>query len=423
MKKLSEIIARRQEITAQLELNKRKAMEKDIDSATLDKLLEETRSLNAEYSALKMEEIELRSQIEQQPTLDNPIGSGSEQAVEERRAFDKLDKMTLRQKVAFSIGRQARGGTFSEIEVRALGTALTTTAKTYVAASASADGVNNAGVFIPTNIVFDLLRSEKKLSPILEDIIFTNTPGLTSFPVRKSRSNAKYEAEGKFTEGDGQMEWEVLQGKAGYIQTNIAITDEVSAMTDEEFGAYIVEQLLQDFNEDWAKEIIYGTGTGEAIKGITIGALDGSYTGTAFDGIIAGVKLCTGQFRRGAKIYVAQDIADDILFAKNKNGSFQYPVINNPTGILSVGTMSVAVDENLKAGDFIIGNVGKYYKANNLIPLHIEKERKVGKRITQIFAGQYLCTLPLAGAFVYGKKTTASAGGNSDAGGGTGSDT
>lgn len=325
-------------------------------------------------------------------------------------ADEAVSKMSKRDKIAFMIGKQARGISITAPEKRALGTALTTTSPTFSQASELINGVNNAGIFIPTSVVLDLLREDEKLSPILNDVAFTAVKGLVDFPYRKSRDKAKPKTEG--AEGkDNQMEWAKLTGVKGYLQTVIAVTDEVKALTDFDFGAYIIDQIMQDINEDWTADLIYGSGTDDRIKGLTVGATaaaeSGYAAGKTIETLVNAIKLCKGQYRRGAKIYVAQDVADEILFSVDDNGNFKYPVFNNSSGITSFGTIRIEVDENLKDGDFIIGNVGKYFKANSLIPIRIETDRVVKRGITEYVASEYCSTAPFPGAFIYGwKKST-----------------
>ena len=332
---------------------------------------------------------------------------------EEETRKSELASMSKRDKLALVIGKGARGKKFTDVEKRALGTALTTTATTYVEATAEVNGVNNAGVFVPTNLILDLLKTEGKLSPILADIQFTAVPGLTEYPYRKSRDKTRAKAEA--AEGkDNQMEWAKLSLVKGYLQTIIPVTDEVLALTDFDFGGYIINQILQDINEDWVEELIYGTGDSNRIKGITVGAsaaVTGGYdasSGGALKAIIDGLKKLTGKYRRGAKIYVAQDVYDEIFFAVDDNGNFKYPVFNNSQGISSLGPVRVELDENLYAGEFVIGNVNKWFKVNSLIPLRIETNRKARYGITEWIASEYCATAPFAESgsvvFVKGSK-------------------
>lgn len=382
------------------------ALEVELDTANAERIAaieEEVRSAKAEREELTRKMAEAaRGAFNGGTTVTVPT-----QAV----ADETISRMKQRDKLCLIVGRQARNKNFNEAEKRALGTALTTTSEAYTAATAEIDGVNNAGIFIPTKTVLEFLREEGKLSPILADIAFTSIPGLIDFPYRKSRDKAKSKAEG--AEGkDNQMEWSKFTGTKGYLQTIIAVTDEVMALTDFDFGAYIMDQILQDLNEDWVEDLIYGTASDDHIKGITYGAkaaVTGGYeSGKVIEALVAGIKACKGKFRRGAKIYIAQDAADEILFAVDQNGNFKYPIFNNSTGITSFGSIRIEVDEYLKEGEFLIGNVAKYFKANSLIPIRIETDRKARRGVTEYVASEYCSTAVYDGAFVHGtKKVTA----------------
>jgi len=365
------------------------------DEKTLDELI-------ARKKEFENKQAELKKKVEEARKVNIDLDGNPKAELDERIA-----KMNMRDKLSFVIGKQARNKTFSEAEKRALGTALTTTATTFVEATESVDGINNAGVMISTSLLLDLLREEGKLSPILRDINFLSVAGLVEFPYRETRDKAKTKAEG--VDGkQNQMKWNKLQLSKGYLQTVIAVTDEVQALTDFDFGAYLVNQILIDLNDDWASELIYGTGSDDRIKGLTVGAtaaVAGGYTvGSEVDAIVKGIKNCKGKYRRGAKIYAAQDVYDSVLFAIDDNGNFKYPVLNNTTGIASVGPLRIEVDENLNDGDFIIGNVNQFFKANLLLPLRIETERYARKAITEYIASVYCASAPFSGAFIYGSK-------------------
>ena len=383
-------------------INKRLAeLDTELDTANAERI----EAIEKEARDLKTEREEATRKLAEEARA--AFAGGSPAPIVAPTEDNGIVKMSKRDKICYIIGKQARNKVFTDAEKRALGTALTTTATVYVPASADDNGVNNAGIFIPTKAVLEFLREDGKLSPILADIAFTSIPGLVEFPYRKSRDKARTKAEG--AEGkDNQMEWDKFQGVKGYLQTIIAVTDEVQALTDFDFGAYIMEQILQDLNEDWVEELIYGSGSEDHIKGVTIGAtaaVTGGYeSNKVVEALIAGIKKCVGKYRRGAKIYVAQDVADEILFATDDNGNFKYPILNNSTGITSFGAIRIEVDENLKAGDFIIGNINKFFKVNSLIPIRLETNRIARRGVTEYIASEYCCTVPFTGAFIYGQK-------------------
>lgn len=375
--------------------------------------------INTETDSAKLVEYgnEVRGLLEQRGRL---MGESTGKArAEARAAFtDPSNVVTVgavpetlskREKINLVTGIVARRRMPTDVEKRALGVALTTTATTYVAATELVDGVNNAGLLIPTHLILDLLKEEGKLSPILADIVFSSVKGLTVFPYRKTRTAANAKAEGSGT-GKNQVEFGRLELVRGWLQINIDVTDEVVALTDIDLGAYIVESIANDLTEDWASDLIYGIGSDNHVKGLVVGATTtgiSSYTaGTALDAVIKGIKLSKGRFRRGAKIYLAQDVYDEIAFAVDENGNFKYPAINNSVGISAIGAIPVAVDENLADGDFVIANVGKFFKANLLQGLKIENARDINAHVTSFNASQYIAAAPFPGAVVYGSKAS-----------------
>ncbi len=344
------------------------------------------------------------------PALRMLFGGGNHAPAQtetpEERTAAAIANMTKREKVAYIIGKQFRNKEFSEMERRALGSALTTTATEYVAASEAAPGVNNAGVFISVNLLYDFLLEEKILSPIVADINMTSYKGLMKFPYRKSRDKANAKAENARGK-DNQMEWAELSDVQGNLQTIIVVSDLVLALSDIDLGEYIIAQIKEDINEDWGQDFIYGSGTDNKIKGITRYATSKTYDSStsATDAIIAAIKLCKGKFRRNAKIYVAQDVYDSIAFEKDAQGRFMHPILNNKTGIVSFSVLDMAVDENLSEGEFIVGNIKKYFKANAVIPMRLETDRSARFGKTEYIASVYASVAAYPDAFLWYKKT------------------
>ena len=371
------------------------------DTTSIDALSSEANKLIEERARLVAEEAaEARAAFAQATGTQVVVPQTNPDAEVEQR----IANLSKRDKLAFMIGRQARKRSFTNVERRALGNALTTTATDFVAPTASTDGVNNAGIFISTKLVLDFLKEDGKLSPLFADVAFTHIKGLIDFPYRESRTKAEAKAEGQGTKS-GSWKWGKLTGTRGTLQSVMEVTDEVLALSEIELGEYIANQMLQDLPEDWSEDIIYGTATNNHIKGVTYGLTAKDFT-DSMSGLVEGIKACTGHFRRGAKIYCAQDVYDDIFFAVDKNGNFKYQVLNNPNGVTSIGSIHIAVDENLKAGEFIIGNISRYFKANLLRGLSLETERDAVEGITTYVVKEMCSTAIHPNAFVYGKKKT-----------------
>ena len=403
---LEQILARRAEINKRIaEIQKLVSPERiergETTSEQVDALYQEHQNLLSERASLQAEELRIRSSAENIP---NPVASRSTDNAEARDL--DIATMTYRQKVGLVLARQWRKKPFSQQEKRALGTALTTTDAVYVAATAMADGVNNAGVFISTSILLDLLREEKKLTPILEDIAFTHIKGQVNFPYRKGRDKARFKHEGADGK-DNQSEWGTLAGKTGYLQTIFVVTDEALAMSDIDFGRYLMDQIMQDLGEDWAEDLIYSDGTGDEFKGLLLDQTNkypNGYDGSALDACIEVIKAIPKKYRRGAKLYVAQDVYDEIFFAVDNLGNFKFPVLNNASGISSIGQLRVEVDESIRDGGIIDGNVTKYFKCNILVPTRIETDRRARGGRTEYVASTFCATCPVPGAFVYANR-------------------
>lgn len=364
------------------------------DVAEIDKRKAEVNTLISERNDLTTKREEAIMQMQKE------LEEGKKKLPERK---ENIREMNRRESQNFLIGLAVRGKKPTDEQMRALDVSLTTTANTFVKATSTVDGVNNGGIFIPTIILLDILREDKKLTPIMNDIIPTAVAGMVNYPYYVSRTTAKNKAEGKGV-ADGQMEWANLPLASGFLQTQIAITDEMIALTDMDFGAYIVSQLEQDLTEDWSSDVIYGAGASNAIKGVTNGLTAKKYAkGAELKAIEDAVKSLKGTYRRGAKLYLAQDLYDSIEFSKDSRGDYIINPINNANGVNSFAHLPVEVDETLKDGEFLLGNVGRNYRFNALRNLTLETEREATKHITRYICSQFAAAAPVPNAFVYGQ--------------------
>lgn len=369
------------------------------DTAKLEALAKEAETnANARAELTAEINVELRKQAESAITK-NPMPVGK---VADEHKNEVVPTYSKRGAISLLLGCAARKHSITDVQARALGTALTTTADTFVAATESVNGVNNGGIFIKTNILLDLLAEEKKLTPIMDAIIFKNVPGLLVFPYRESRGSAEAKAEGKGT-GETPEKWAQLSLVAGYLQIKVPVTDELLDLTDFDFGTYLADQIVQDLSEDWSTDFIYGTGASNHIAGITLGLTAKTYTaGKELATLEASIKSLKGKYRNGAVIYCAQDLFDTCRFAKNSDGDYIVPFFSNDS-ITVAGALPIKVDETLKDGEFIIGNVGRFYIVNLLNSIHLETKRDVDEGITTYVAKQHAAGKAVPNAFVYGK--------------------
>ena len=405
--------------------------------------IQELRDLNLELTSLKARKDAIKKQLEEHRDsfTDEQIASSTKEATEIRDKISALqEKIKLAEEKAEQENRnrgeikimenenkkvdirtafakyvlfestkgQRKDAALTDAEYRALGVATTTTSETFTAPSASDDGINNGGLFIPQSVMLDILREETVDSPIYNDVVTTAIKGKVKFPYMISKSGAKVKAELSDTENES-VKWDILNGATGNYTDSIVITFEEEAMAIEEFTDYLIELIGQSMRELLINDYIYGSGTGDHVKGITSGAIDGSYANGSTDylaALEAAVKLLPVKKRAGAKIYLASNIFDAITFTKDKNGNYILPVLNGG-GFSRLSAFPVAMDVNLNAGEFVIGNVSKWYKANVNKPMELGVDVSNQKRIKTYTTHMMVTAVPVPNSFVYGKETAA----------------
>ena len=405
--------------------------------------IQELRDLNLELTSLKARKDAIKKQLEEHRDsfTDEQIASSTKEATEIRDKISKLQeqikqaqekaeqenrnrgeikimenenkKVDIRTAFAKyvlfeSTKGQRKDAALTDAEYRALGVATTTTSETFTAPSASEDGINNGGLFIPQSVMLDILREETVDSPIYNDVVTTAIKGKVKFPYMISKSGAKVKAELSDTENES-VKWDILNGATGNYTDSIVITFEEEAMAIDEFTDYLIELIGQSMRELLISDYIYGSGTGDHVKGITSGAFDGSYPNGSKDYLAAlesAIAKLPVKKRAGAKIYLASNIFDAITFTKDKNGNYILPVLNGG-GFSRLSAFPVAMDVNLKAGEFVIGNVSKWYKANVNKPMELGVDVSNQKRIKTYTTHMMVTAVPVPNSFVYGKETAA----------------
>lgn len=395
---LTSLKARKDAIKKQLEEHRDSFTDEQITAST-----QEAVELRDKISQLqeKIKEAQERAEQENRNKGDIKIMENENKKVDIRTAFAKY--------VLFeSTNGQRKDAALTDAEYRALGVATTTTSETFTAPSAGADGINNGGLFIPQSVMLDILREETVDSPIYNDVVTTAIKGKVKFPYMISKSGAKVKAELSDTENES-VKWDILNGATGNYTDSIVITFEEEAMAIEEFTDYLIELIGQSMRELLINDYIYGSGTGDHVKGITIGAFDGSYANGSKDYLAAlesAIAKLPVKKRAGAKIYLASNIFDAITFTKDKNGNYILPVLNGG-GFSRLSAFPVAMDVNLNAGEFVIGNVSKWYKANVNKPMTLGVDVSNQKRIKTYTTHMMVTATPVPNSFVYGKETAA----------------
>ena len=235
------------------------------------------------------------------------------------------------------------------------------------------------------------------------DAARTAVPGLLKFPYKKSASGAKSKKETEKT-ADGSFEWAELSLGLSEIAETIRVSWRLEAMAVEEFISYITSELIEQVQDKAVTELIYGTGSDE-MRGATVDAIASVYTGTALDGIGEALNKLGKKQKIGAKIYVAQSIVEEISFTKDKNGNYIFTPING-VGVNSVATYPVEVDPYLNDGDFVIGNLHRYYRLNIVEPVSVARDSSGKKRANDYTAYTLIGGAAQPNTLVYGKKKT-----------------
>ena len=380
---------------------------------TLNENLQEVEDINSKIAeAEKLEQdiklAEAKLETAQERAKNNELKEERNFSMENENK--KIDIRTAFAKYVLfeSTKGQRKDAALTDAEYRALGVATTTTSETFTAPSAGADGINNGGLFIPQEVMLDILREESVESPIYNDIITTAIKGKTKFPYMFSKSGAKTKAELEDTENES-VEWKILSGTTGNYTDSIVLTFEEEAMAIAEFTDYLISLISDSMRELLINDYIYGTGTDDHVTGITVDAIDGSYANGSKDYLAALEKAIAKlpvKKRAGAKIYLSSNIFDAITFVKDKNGNYMLPVLNGG-GFTRLSTFPVAMDVNLKAGEFIIGNVTKWYKANVNKPMELGLDVSNQKRTKTYTTHMMVTAIPVPNSFVYGKETAA----------------
>lgn len=362
----------------------------------------------------KAEAVEIRdalNKVEAKIEATSKMAEKNQNKEERKINMENMENNKVNLRTAFAkqvlfMSTKRADAKLNDAEMRALGVATTTTSETFVAATSEVDGINNGGLFIPESVVTDILKEETVESPIYNDILATAIKGKTKFPYMFQKTGAKVKAELAQTENEN-VEWRILSGVTGNYTDSIVLTFEEEAMAIDQFTDYLMDLIKESMRELLINDYIYGSGENDHVKGITNGAIDATYAAADAEkyraNIEAAIKLLPVKKRAGAKIYVAPDIFDGITFEKNANGDYILPVLNGG-GLNRISTFPVEMDANLRAGDFIVGNIRKWYKANVNKTMELGLDVSNQKRIKTYTAHMMVTAAPVPSSFVYGKK-------------------
>ena len=364
------------------------------DKETIETLTEEVEALDEELKALSehQENESLTKKLEEKSVTVKEISK------EEKKMEEKFTVKSAEYRTAWA--KSMMGLTLDEVDKRAIGDAVGTTATTFVEADGSHNGINNLGLLIPESVRLDLLKMAEEASPIYRDITKLNIPGNVDFPYLFAADDAEWYTEANSTKNEGQ-EYRNIKLTGHELAKAIEITWKAEAMTVDGFIDFLLRELNIKMNKALITGVIYGTGSGEP-TGITA-SLSKETNANPIDLAKTLLGSLTGENRVGAKVYVASDVGDAILFYKDENGNYPYLV----GGLNRVGAAQIEVDPFLADGDVVVGNAANYILNFNQ-PLRVDKEIKVQPR--RVVYGGYLIAdgNKKPGAFAYGSTTVIS---------------
>ena len=267
---------------------------------------------------------------------------------------------------------------FTEDEKRALGDAVTTTATTYVAATANAQGINNGGLFIPTDVRMEIMEIIDQMSPFYRDIRKLQVNGNVELPYLFSADDAEWYTELTDTKNEG-AEYRNLQLTGFELAKDVVVTWKLEEMAVESFITFIIEELAHKMGVALINAVIYGNGVGKP-TGVLNGLTAVTTGETPIDNIMDTYKSLSEEARRGAKVYVSTAVKVAMVGYRDENGN--YPFLQ---GIDGSDLFAIETEPFLTGNDIIVGNP-RYYILNEVTPTRVEWERSVKGRKT-IYGG------------------------------------
>lgn len=384
MDRLKEIETRMAQIRSEVESTE--------DIAKVEELNKEVEALKEERKAIEetKKQKEIAEKLEEKSLDAKEINFKEERKMDER----KYDIKSAEYRTAWA--KTMMGLELDEIDKRAIGDAIGTTATEFTASTANTNGINNLGLLIPDSVRLDWLKMQEQASPIYRDIRKLNINGNIDFPYLFGADDSAWYSETTTTNNEGQ-EYKNIKLTGHELSKAIEITWKAEAMTVEGFISFLLDELNEKMNKALIKACIYGTGTAQP-TGITNGL-----TAKTDSNVIDLIKICLGSLsaenRIGAKVYIASDIADEIAFYKDKNGNYPYLI----AGLGRAGGATIETDPFLNNGDIVVGNPQNYVLNFNE-GLRIDKEIKVQPR--RVVYGGYLIAdgNKKPNSFIYGKK-------------------
>lgn len=396
MERLEEIKARKLEL--------RELLEDEEKEVNLEEVKSEIESLEAEEAALeetaKEEEAKEEAEAEERRAVAEAIETRN---LNETKTIEKEEKKMEEKRYDVSSpeyrsawAKKLMGKELNEVEKKALGDALTTTATTFVEAAADANGINNGGLLIPTSVRADILKLIEQKSPFFRDIRKLQVNGNVDLPFVGAADDAQWGVEGTDSVQEG-IEFKKIQLTGHELYKDVVITWKLEEMAVDSFISFIIEELANKMGRALCDAVLNGNGSSKptgALNGLTA-VTTGA---TVIDCILATYGSLSADAKVGAKAYISPACGIALYgYEGNKN----YPFLQ---GLKGTALFDIEVDPYITGNNILVGNPSNYVLNENTA-LRVDKEVKVIGR--KVVYGAYMVVdgAPKTAAFAKGTYT------------------
>ena len=348
--RLQEIASRKVEIKSLIESEEQ--VDLDALKKELDELEVEEKSINEQIEA---ETRKAEQEAEERKQVAKQLEEGEVKAKEiekEEKTMEEKRFTIASPEYRTAWAKKLMGVSLDETDKRALGDALTTTATTFVESDAETQGINNAGLLIPTSLRKDLMELIFKTSPFLRDVRKLAVAGNVDLPFMHEADDANWYAETSCTLNEG-IEFKQLQLTGWELAKDVVITWKAEKMTVEGFIDFILAELSMKMGRALANAVIYGDGSNKPVGAIY--GLTPVYDADPFQAIKKGKASLGEDAKVGAKAYISEAVSDAIVFKKDANENYPYLA-----GLPRISNLVVEVDPFLADSDIIVGNPMNY---------------------------------------------------------------
>ncbi len=344
-----------------------------VEMKKAEEIEEEERKL-AEVKKLETEAEERRATAEK---LNEGLVKGEEIKKEEIKEVKTRKELLASEEYRNYWAKTLMGRTDITEEERAVGDAVTTTATTFVASTANAQGINNAGLFIPTSVREELMKVLEQTSPFLRDVTKLEVKGVVNLPTMASSDGALWRGETDANVNEG-IEFTQIQLGAFDLTKYVEITWNVLDMAVDSFIDYIVREVAGAMYSELATAILSGDGNGRptgATQGLT------AVTGATIIDAIMGAYASLDTASKNIKVYLAKDVATAIY--GYKDGANNYPFL---AGLPTNPLFQFEVDPYMPDGVALIGDPSDYIvNFNHPMEIMFGDDLKTRRRIVSAY--------------------------------------